>query len=419
MATPRASQRDPARELDEILHELPGLGTAFQPIVDLLTGAVVAYEGLTRGPLGSSLQLPEDLFAAARGADRLEELDWLCRVAALRRALAIGIRPPLTLFLNVEPEVLTEPPEHAGPVLARATGGLRVVVELTERALLDAPSALLRYVESVRHRGWGVAVDDVGAHPHSLAVLSVVEPDIVKIDQSALRAMPRTEATAVISGVQTYCRRSGAQVVAEGLETEDDVAIARSLGAHFGQGFLFGHPVPLTSAPTPTSGPVPMINPRPHLPTRRLINMLTKVEPPVHGDRARIDTVTSTLLTHAGQMGSHTMVLVCVQDAAFLTEPLRAVLADLAGSTAHVAVLGADVPPEPVPGAQGTALQVGDPLVSEWVVVMLGLQESITLVASDAGDEHEAGAARRYEYAVTYDPQLVTDVARALLSRVA
>src|SRR3954471_13064835 len=185
-----------AQELDGILGA-DGITTAFQPIVDLYTGGTVAYEGLSRGPDDSALHMPTDLFEAARTARRLEELDWLCRVTALRRALGAGLRPPMTLFLNIEPEVLTPPPDHAGSVLARAIGGLRVMVELTERALLARPATLLQFVEAVRHYGWGLAIDDVGAHPHSLAMLSVIEPDIVKLDQPALQKMPRTEYAAL------------------------------------------------------------------------------------------------------------------------------------------------------------------------------------------------------------------------------
>src|SRR3954454_11904527 len=206
-----------AQELDGIL-VADRITTAFQPVVDLNTGGTVAYEGLSRGPDDSALHMPTDLFAAARRLRRLEELDWLCRVTALRRALGAGLHPPLTLFMNIEPDVLTPPPEDAGSVLARAIGGLRVVVELTERALLARPATLLQFVEAVRHYGWGLAIDDVEAHPHSLAMLSVTEPDMVTRVQPSLQTTLRTAYVMVSSGVQTYRRRSGERIVAEGLE---------------------------------------------------------------------------------------------------------------------------------------------------------------------------------------------------------
>jgi EAL domain-containing protein (putative c-di-GMP-specific phosphodiesterase class I) len=394
------------------------ISTAFQPIVDLTTEAVVGYEALSRGPHGSPLQMPIDLFDAAQSAHRVVELDWLCRVAALQCALDVGIRPPLTVFLNIEPEALTPAPEHAGPVLARAMGGLRVIVELTERSLFGKPARLLRFVETVRRYGWGLAVDDIGTHPHSLAVLSIVEPDVVKIEQPALKTMPHATSSALISGVQTYCRRSGARVVAEGLETEDDVETARALGAHYGQGWRFGPAVTMTAAPAPTAAQIPMINPRPHLPSRRLIHLLARTDTAQQGDRDSIDRLSCYLFEHAAEMGPNTLVIVGVQNAGFINPPVRAALRKLASRVAYMAVLGADVGAQSIPRAHGVRLAPTDPLVSEWVIAMIGLQEAIAVVASDAGDELDAGPARRYQYAVTYDPQLVTDIARALLSRV-
>lgn len=404
-------------ELAVILDE-GTISTEFQPIVDLTTGAVLAYEALSRGPDGSPLQKPIDLFDAAHSAHRLAELDWFCRIAALRAALEVGIRPPLTVFLNIEPDALTPAPDYAGPVLARAMGGLRVIVELTERALLAKPARLLQFVETVRRYGWGLAVDDIGAHPHSLAVLSVIEPDVVKLDQSALKKMPRTTSSALISGIQTYCRRSGARVIAEGVETDDDVATARALGAHYGQGWRFGHAVAMTAAPAPTAAPIPMINPRPHLPSRRLIHLLTRAEPPQEGDRDSIDRLTYYLLEHAAEMGPNTLVIAGVQNVTFINPQIREVLQRLASRIAYLGVLGVDVDDQPIAHARGVPLSPTDPLVSEWVFAMIGLQEAIALVASDSGDVYEAGPARRYQYAVSYDPQLVTDIARALLSRV-
>ena len=78
------------------------VSSVFQPIVDLDTGAVVAYEALARGPVGP-LQRPDALFAAARACGRLAELDDLCRRAAFTGAVEQGLLAPLTLFVNVEP----------------------------------------------------------------------------------------------------------------------------------------------------------------------------------------------------------------------------------------------------------------------------------------------------------------------------
>jgi EAL domain-containing protein (putative c-di-GMP-specific phosphodiesterase class I) len=98
----------PATAIDDVLRD-GSVRSVFQPIVELDTGRVVAYEALARGPQGP-LERPDQLFAAAREAGRLAELDAACRKAALTGALAVGLAAPLTLFVNVEPEVLDRAP---------------------------------------------------------------------------------------------------------------------------------------------------------------------------------------------------------------------------------------------------------------------------------------------------------------------
>ena len=127
--------------------------SVFQPIVDLDAGCVVAHEALVRGPQGP-LASPDALFEAARGAGLLAELDAACRAAAFAGASEQRLLAPLTLFVNVEPEVLdTAPVEDLLAIADAAPGELRIVLEITERALAARPAELLRAVERVRDLG--------------------------------------------------------------------------------------------------------------------------------------------------------------------------------------------------------------------------------------------------------------------------
>src|SRR3954454_15671705 len=90
-----------------------GLRTVYQPVIDLDTYAPVAYEALVRGPEGSPLESPAALFGQAAAAGLLAELDRAARSTAIHGALAAGLRPPHTLFLNVEPSTL----DGSGPLL--------------------------------------------------------------------------------------------------------------------------------------------------------------------------------------------------------------------------------------------------------------------------------------------------------------
>src|SRR5215213_6588911 len=155
----------------------------FQPLIDLETRHVLGYEALARGPMGSALESPAALFGAAWRAGRVAELDWACRAAAFTGAAEAGLGPPFTLFVNAEPVSLGAGcPEGLRSAIELGRRRLRVVIEVTERAVAGDPARLLATVAQAREAGWGVALDDVGAAPASLAVLPFVRPDAVKLD---------------------------------------------------------------------------------------------------------------------------------------------------------------------------------------------------------------------------------------------
>jgi EAL domain-containing protein (putative c-di-GMP-specific phosphodiesterase class I) len=218
----------------------------FQPIVDLDTRAVVGVEALARGPAGTALELPDQLFAAARAAGRLGELDMLCGERALECALEAPETPPL-VFINAEPAVLDQPvSDRLLSLLARVR--FRTVLEFTERALPAVPSSLLHIAAQVQQWDNSLALDDVGVDPMSLAFLPVLEPEIVKLDMSLIREPDAPHTRTVCTVVRSEAHRTAAIVVAEGIETEDDLRTARSLGAQWGQGWLFGRPAPIQQA---------------------------------------------------------------------------------------------------------------------------------------------------------------------------
>ncbi len=219
----------------------------FQPIVDLSTRAVVGLEALARGPAGTALEFPDRLFAAARDAGRLGELDMLCAERALELAVAASVPPPL-LFVNAEPAVLDQPLSPRLIELVQAGLPFREVLEFTERALPAVPGSLLRLAALVQQWGNSIALDDVGVDPMSLAFLPVLEPEVIKLDMSLVRAPDTSTARTVAAVVRAESHRTGALVIAEGVETEDDLLVARELGAHWGQGWLFGRPGPIETA---------------------------------------------------------------------------------------------------------------------------------------------------------------------------
>jgi EAL domain-containing protein (putative c-di-GMP-specific phosphodiesterase class I) len=233
--------------------------TLFQPIMHLGSATVAGYEALTRGPAGTDLESPIALLAAARAVGRLGELDWLCRTSAMRAAAASGLPNGLSWFINVEPAGLEiDCPNHLRPVLDLARAQLRVVLEVVERDVEDHVTRLVHATDQARRDAWGVALDDVGAESGSLALLPFLQPDVVKLDMSLLREAPSAAAADITAAVRTYAERTGAVILAEGIETPAHEELAKVFGATYGQGYLYGRPAALPQSVAAPEHPIPL-----------------------------------------------------------------------------------------------------------------------------------------------------------------
>ncbi|WP_246063574.1 diguanylate cyclase domain-containing protein [Blastococcus colisei] len=395
-----------------------GVRSVFQPIVELDTGRVVAYEALARGPEGL-LQRPDLLFAAARDAGRLAELDEICRAAAFQGAVDQGLLAPLTVFVNVEPEILDSAPMD--DLLAIAEGAprsLRIVLEITERALAARPAELLRTVERVRSLGWGVAVDDVGADSMSLAFLPLLAPDVIKLDLSLVQERPGPAIAEIMNAVNAHAERTGAVVLAEGIETHAHLATARALGATLGQGWLFGRPGP-GAAPGLTAGELTLPGSAAAAPVDSSpFGCLPGTVPLRRSAKSLLIELSKQLEREAMRLGDTCVVAATFQEARHFTPSTIQRYRDLVDRTGFVCALGEDLPVEPLPGVRGAALDPADPVRGEWDVVVLSPHFSAALLARDLGDGGP-DLERTFEYALTYDRDTVVRAAHALLSRVA
>ncbi|MBN1092607.1 diguanylate cyclase [Blastococcus sp. TML/M2B] len=394
-----------------------GVRSVFQPIVELDTGRVVAYEALARGPQGP-LERPDRLFAAARAAGRLAELDELCRAAAFRGAVEQGLLAPLTVFVNVEPEVLDSAPlDDLLAIAERAPRDLRVVLEITERALAARPAELLRTVERVRSLGWGVAVDDVGADSMSLAFLPLLSPDVIKLDLRLVQDRPGPAVAEIMNAVNAHAERTGALVLAEGIENEAHLATARALGATLGQGWMFGRPGPGAAPGLPTGELAVATVPNAALVDISPFGCLPASVPLRRSVKSLLIELSKQLEREAMRLGDTCVVASTFQEARHFTPSTIQRYRDLVERTGFVCALGEDLPVEPLPGVRGAALDPADPVRGEWDVVVLSPHFSAALLARDLGDDGP-DLERTFEYALTYDRATVTRAAHALLTRV-
>lgn len=392
----------------------------YQPIVDLDTGDVVAYESLARGPRGSALERPDQLFAAARRTRQLARLDQACRIAALSGATRAGLRPPWTLFVNVEPEVIGN---HLMPSTDNAANDAgpspAVVLELTERALTARPAELLQVIDHVRARGWAVALDDVGADRASLALVPLVRPDVIKLDLSLVQDHPNGDIAAIVNAVNAEAERSGACILAEGIETAEHIAVARAMGATLGQGWYFGRPAPLPSPLPPAPAHPPELTGQQAYaePVASPFAVAASRRPVRHATKPLLIEISKYLERQATAMGPTALVLSAFQHARYFTPATRRRYAELSGAAAFVAALGEDMPAEPLPGVRGAVLSHDDPVRGEWDIAVVGPHYAAALLARDFGDSGPE-TDRRFEFVVTYDRELVLAVAAGLMSRV-
>ncbi|MGY1828672.1 EAL domain-containing protein, partial [Blastococcus sp. SYSU DS0541] len=396
-----------------------GVRSVFQPIVELDTGAVVAYEALARGPEGP-LQRPDLLFAAAREGGVLAELDAACRVAAFSGAVRHGLPAPLALFVNVEPEVLdTAPMDELLAIAATAPGGLRVVLEITERALATRPAELLRTVARVRELGWGIALDDVGAEAMSLAFMPILRPDVVKLDLRLVQERPGPAIAEIMNAVNAYAQATGAAVLAEGIENDTHLAMARALGATLGQGWLFGRPAPQPSCERPVGSlPPPVEDPGAEVEPGSPFACLPEGTALRRSPKALLIELSKQLEREAMRLGETCVVTATFQEARHFTPSTTQRYRDLVERTGFVSALGEGLPAEPLPGLRGTDLAGDDPVRGEWDVVVLAPHFSVALLARDLGTTGP-DLQREFEYALTYDRDVAVRAARSLLGRVA
>lgn len=179
--------------------------------------------------------------------------------AALQGALDAGLGRTYQLFVNIEPSSLRTPrPHYLEQLLDVTDSELDVVVEVTERALVNDPGALIAAMTKLRARGLGVAIDDVGADPASLALLPFVEPDVIKLDLRLVRGQADDVIASISGAARADAERRDATILAEGIETREHLDRALVLGAHLGQGWLFGRGEPLPVPPPAADGHAPI-----------------------------------------------------------------------------------------------------------------------------------------------------------------
>lgn len=217
-----------------------GPAIVVQPIVELATDSVWAYEALSRFPARDGWG-PQEWFDAA---DRVG-LGVALESAAVHKALALLPRlPPGTcLSVNVSARALLSSASIAAMLTSHAAE--RLIVEVTEHERVDDPQRLDAVLTMARAAGVRVAVDDAGSGFAGLEHILALAPEILKLDRALVHGVAEDPARqAMCEAMASFCRRTGKTIVAEGVETTSDLDRLRALGVTHAQGYLLGRPAP-------------------------------------------------------------------------------------------------------------------------------------------------------------------------------
>ncbi|WP_052090637.1 EAL domain-containing protein [Modestobacter caceresii] len=221
------------------------LWPVYQPIMSLATGGMVGHEALLRGRVDGREVGGGDLFFLAERAGWLRRLDRVAREAAIRGAA--GWLGSADLYVNSDPAAVHRPSVClASTERAVHDSGIdlrQLVFEVVASHAVIDHEHLLSVLEHHRSLGWRVALDDVGVGWSSLALVSVVRPDVVKLSKTLVSRLQEPGAQAIARALTELTHLQGGVVVAEGIESERIADQARAVGADLGQGWLFGRPV--------------------------------------------------------------------------------------------------------------------------------------------------------------------------------
>lgn len=217
----------------------------YQPIVSLIDGQTFGYEALSRI---SEYKLDMDIERIFRTADRMNkswELETLCRRKTLENAVNMDLGKKL--FINVNPNIINDTEFRDGFTKDKLEEyGLdfhNVIFEITERVAIMDSAAFLGSIDHYKSQNYGIAIDDVGAGYSGLNIISDVKPDLIKLDINLVRDIDKDEIKQLLCKAMVgFGKGAGIQVIAEGIETAEELTTLIKLNVDFGQGYFLSIP---------------------------------------------------------------------------------------------------------------------------------------------------------------------------------
>lgn len=214
---------------------------AFQPIVNTTTQQIFAYEALARGLQNEPAK---HVFEHVNDSNRYR-FDQGCRVRAIQLAAHLGMQSFLSI--NFMPNAVYQPELCIRTTLdTAAKSGFpinRIIFEITEGERVDDYVHLRNIVQHYKGQGFLTAIDDFGAGYSGLNLLANIQTDMIKLDMALIRNIEQDRPRqAIVKGILLVCRELAIEVIAEGVETYDELSVLQDLGVELFQGFYFSKP---------------------------------------------------------------------------------------------------------------------------------------------------------------------------------
>ncbi len=220
--------------------------TVFQPIVSLRDGSVFGYEALSRGPEKTCMESPGSLFEYAEKNKYLWELELLCRSKAIEAAEKIGKEPKL--FINVNPNIINDPKFKKGftrkYLQSHSMNPDRIIFEITEKEAVIDSEDFMTTVRNYKDQNFQIAIDDAGAGFSGLKMISDIKPHYIKLDMDLIRNIDKdVTKQSLVKSMAEYATLSNTSLIAEGIETREELEKLINIGIHYGQGYFIQKPL--------------------------------------------------------------------------------------------------------------------------------------------------------------------------------
>lgn len=231
-------------EMKQII-ESQWIRTVYQPIIQLSDAVIIGYEALSRGPEGTPYENPLALIDLAECCEMTWDLDWAFRSLAIERATEL--EPEQLLFINVDPKIIYDKAHSAGmtrDILDRkAMSPDNVIFEITERSAIEDYEGFNRILNNYIEQGFKIAIDDAGAGFSGMNRILETRPQFIKLDMAMIRGVDKDSfKQAIVKSFVQLSQNTNIKLIAEGIETKDELKTLIRLGVYAGQGYYLQKP---------------------------------------------------------------------------------------------------------------------------------------------------------------------------------